>query len=87
LGLYPEPNATYTINYEYYATHSDLSANTDTPIIPERFHDVIVNRAKYYTYVLRSDLQSAQLTERDYKEGLARMRVELINRKDYFRAV
>ncbi len=87
LGLYPEPNATYTINYEYYATHSDLSANTDTPIIPERFHDVIVNRAKYYAYVLRSDLQSAQLTERDYKEGLARMRVELINRKDYFRAV
>jgi hypothetical protein len=66
---------------------TDLTTNTDTPIITERFHDVIVNRAKYYAYMLRSDLQSAQLVERDYKEGLTRMRIELINRKDYFRAV
>ena len=87
IGLYKEPDKAYNITYEYYATHTDLSSNTDTPTITERFHDVIVNRAKYYAYMLRSDLQSAQLAERDYKEGLTRMRVELINRKDYFRAV
>jgi hypothetical protein len=87
LGLYPEPDGVYTVSYQYWSTHSDMAGNTDVPVIPERFHDVIVNRAKYYAYMLRSDLQSAQLTERDYREGVTRMRVELINRKDYMRAV
>ena len=61
--------------------------NTDTPILPERFHDVIVNRARYYTHMLRSDTQFSQLAMRDYEGGLGRMRVELINKKDYMRAV
>jgi len=87
LGLYPEPDDAYIVTYQYWTTHSDMALATDTPVIPERFHDVIVNRAKYYAYMLRSDLQSAQLTAQDYQQGLTRMRVELINRKDYFRAV
>ena len=88
IGLSPVPDvSTYTVRYYYYKTVSDLSANTDTPTIPERFHDVIVNRARYYTHMLRSDVQFSQLALRDYTEGLSRMRIELINRKDYMRAV
>ena len=88
IGLSPVPDvATYTVRYYYYATHTDMSAATDTPTIPERFHDVIVNRARYYTHMLRSDTQFSQLALRDYEQGLNRMRVELINRKDYMRAV
>ena len=88
LGLSPVPDvSTYTVRYYYYKTVSDMSANTDTPTIPERFHDVIVNRARYYTHMLRSDVQFSQLALRDYTEGLSRMRIELINRKDYMRAV
>ena len=88
IGLSPVPDvATYTVRYYYYSTHTDMSAATDTPTIPERFHDVIVNRARYYTHMLRSDTQFSQLALRDYEQGLNRMRVELINRKDYMRAV
>ena len=88
IGLSPVPDeSTYTVRYYYYQTTSDMSANTDTPTIPERFHDVIINRARYYAHMLRSDVQFAQLALRDYSEGLSRMRVELINRKDYMRAV
>ena len=83
IGLSPVPDVvTYTVRYYYYATHSDMVAATDTPTIPERFHDVIVNRARYYTHMLRSDTQFSQLALRDYEQGLNRMRVELINRKD-----
>ena len=60
-----------------------MSANTDTPTIPERFHDVIVNRARYFAHMLRSDVQFSQLALRDYEAGLSRMRIELINKKDY----
>ena len=88
IGLSPVPDvSTYTVRYYYYATHSDMVAATDTPAIPERFHDVIVNRARYYTHMLRSDTQFSQLALRDYEQGLNRMRVALINRKDYMRAV
>ena len=88
IGLSPVPDKdTYTVRYYYYQTTTDMTANTDTPIIPERFHDVIVNRARYYAHMLRSDVQFSQLALRDYTEGLGRMRVELINRKDYMRAV
>ena len=88
IGLSPVPDKdTYTVRYYYYQTTTDMAANTDTPIIPERFHDVIVNRARYYAHMLRSDVQFSQLALRDYTDGLSRMRVELINRKDYMRAV
>ena len=88
IGLSPVPDKdTYTVRYYYYQTTTDMTANTDNPIIPERFHDVIVNRARYYAHMLRSDVQFSQLALRDYTEGLGRMRVELINRKDYMRAV
>jgi hypothetical protein len=87
-GLSPTPDkSTYTIRYAYYATNTDMAVNDDTPVIPDRFHDVIINRAKYYAYLLRSDPQAAQFADRDYVAGLRRMRVELINRKDYMRAV
>lgn len=88
IGLSPIPDlSTYTVRYYYYATHSDMVVDADTPVIPERFHDVIINRARYYSHMLRSDVQFSQLALRDYEGGLNRMRVELINRKDYMRAV
>ena len=88
IGLSPVPDkSTYTVAYYYYKTHTDLSSDSDTPIIPDRFHDVIVNRARYYAHNLRSDPQFAQFALKDYVEGLQRMRIELINKKDYMRAV
>jgi len=88
IGLSPIPDlSTYTINYYYYQTSSDMSADADTPTIPERFHDVIVNRARYYAHMLRSDAQFSQFEMPEYAEGINRMRVELITKKDYLRAV
>ena len=51
------------------------------------FEPVIVSRAKYYTYMFRSDTQTAQFALKEYEDSLKRMRVELLNRKDYMRAV
>jgi len=79
-GLHPIPDSDkYTINYEYWKTHSDLSAYDDSPDIPARFHDAVVAKAKYYIYGLRSDPQFAQFADKDYKECIKRMRIELIN--------
>ena len=83
-GLTPIPDSSFlSVRYEYYKIHTDLSSSTDSPDLPARYDDVVVNRGKYYCHILRANIPAAQLSEKDYKEGLARMRIELINTKDY----
>jgi len=88
LGLTPIPkDSNRTIKFDYYVSNTDLTAATDTSIIPTRFEPVINSRAKYYTHMFRSDVQTAQFSLKEYEDGLKRMRIELLNRKDYMRAV
>jgi hypothetical protein len=88
LGLTPIPDTSNrTLKFDYYVTNTDLTAHGDTGIIPTRFESVINARAKYYTYMFRSDVQTAQYALKEYEDGVKRMRVELINRKNYMRAV
>jgi len=63
--------------------HTDLSAHGDTMDLDDRFKGIIINRAKYYAHILRSDLQAAQLADREVKEALKAMRVEYINNASY----
>ena len=88
IGLTPIPDTSnLTLEFDYYVTNTALSEATDTSIKPTRFEPVIVSRAKYYTYMFRSDTQTAQFALKEYEDSLKRMRVELLNRKDYMRAV
>ena len=88
LGLTPIPDTSNrTIKFDYYVTNTALSAHDDTSIIPTRFESIVNARAKYYTYMFRSDVQTAQYALKEYEDGIKRMRVELINRKNYMRAV
>jgi hypothetical protein len=82
-GLSPIPDRVLSITYQYFQTHSDLVAHTDIPTLPTRYHDTIVNRGKYYAYMMRANIAATQLSEKDYMEGIKRMRVELLNRKNY----
>lgn len=45
LVFYPIPHDAYTIDGEYWKVPDTLSANSDTPIFPARFHMAIVWRA------------------------------------------
>ena len=60
----------YTVSYDYYTTHTDLSAHGDNMGLPDRFSPLIIDRSKYYVYMLRSDPQHAQLADRDYQRKL-----------------
>ncbi len=42
------PDAVYTIDFDYYRTPQILAANTDVPILPSHFHDVIFYQAMEY---------------------------------------
>jgi hypothetical protein len=82
LSRIPDTDA-YTIKYDYYKTHADLSTSTDTLDLPDRFADTVVNRAKYYLYKLRNDVPMANIANAEYEQGIKRMRVETLNKQDY----
>jgi hypothetical protein len=85
-GVSPIPGeGEYTISYEYYTTHTDLDAHGDTMGLPDRFSPLIVDRAKYYVYMLRSDPQHAQLADRDYQRKLKLIKNDYTARYDYMR--
>jgi len=86
-GVSPRPNTSeYTVSYDYYTTHTDLSAHGDNMSLPDRFGTLIVDRAKYYTYMLRSDPQHAQLADRDFQRKLRLLKVDYATKNDYMRS-
>ena len=86
-GVSPRPNTSeYTVHYDYYTTHTDLCAHGDNLSLPDRFGTLIVDRAKYYTYMLRSDPQHAQLADRDFQRKLRLLKVDYATKNDYMRS-
>ena len=85
-GVTPIPDKTdYLISYDYYTTHTDLSAHGDNMALPDRFSPLIVDRCKYYTYMLRSDPDHANLSNRDYLRKLNLLKTDYASRADYMR--
>ena len=80
-------NTQYEVEFDFYDSSAELSLFNDTPKIPLRYQDVIVARVKYYVHILRGNDQAAQFALRDYENGIRRMKTELLNQKDYMRAV
>jgi len=87
-GLHPVPDrGNYTVLFEYWTTHTELSDYDDTPTIATRHQDIVVSRAKYYAYMLRGDVEMATMCLNQYQEGIKRMRIELINRDEMMRYI
>lgn len=45
--LYPIPTAIENLQVRYLQTPADMSGDTDTPLLPEKFHDILVFGALY----------------------------------------
>lgn len=61
--FYPLPDAKVNIMYKYYQKITDLSGSTDTPLIPEKFHQAIVFTALAmfaHPYIDDTRMQSAE---------------------------
>jgi len=73
-GVTPIPDDAYEIEYKYWSFPTDLSAYSDTTIIPDRFRHVIVDGAMAYMMRFRSNEQSAAIHQNNYSEGIRMMR-------------
>lgn len=83
IGVTPVPDLAYSITFDYWARFTELSAYSDIPSVPIRYHNTIVDGAMMYAYLYREDLQQADKQEARFKRGLQRMRIELIPQPKY----
>ena len=84
--LYPYPDKTYTLLFDYYTFPSDLAAHGDTTTIPERFAPVVIDGATAFVYQYRGELQQYQLNFERFEQGIKNMQSLLINRSEYVRS-
>ena len=84
--LFPYPDKTYELKFEYFKVPTALSAATDVPAIPEQFQQVIVDGATAYGYQYRGEAQQYQLNFARFEEGIKHMQSILLNRTEYVRS-
>ena len=77
LKTWPVDTATLSIRYKKLPV--DMSADTDVPIIPVRFHDLIVKKACWFAYSNRDSELYRNVSE-VYEKRLQEMREQLLVR-------
>ena len=84
--LYPFPNKSYSIKFDYFTFPSDMSELTDTTSIPERFDAVIVDGATAFVYQYRGETSQYQLNFQRFEQGIKNMQTLLVNKFQYVRS-
>lgn len=81
------PLDTRSITVRYLRTPPDLSAAGDTPIVPARYHDLIVDFAVLRALRDRSNYQEADALWQAMQVDLTRMRTALLGQDPMFQRI
>lgn len=85
--VYPQPSSADAVQMRYIYIPALLTAGTDVPVIPERFHRILVFGALWQAYRLEDDPQSGDEYETMFEEGIQQARNDLwdsqYDRPDY----
>ena len=84
--LFPFPDKSYTLKYDYFAFPTDLSAHGDTTTIPTRFDPVIIDGATAFVYQYRGETTQYQLNFDRFEQGIKNMQSLLVNKYEYVRS-
>ncbi len=77
-----QTNTSDSLSVRYIKVPTDLSSDSDTPVLPTRYHRLIVDMAEVVAYEDASDFQNAQAKRQLLEEKLQRMSAVLVLRND-----
>jgi hypothetical protein len=60
----------------------EILGDTDTPLVPNRFRQILVDKAVAFAYVDSDNFEGARSALELYQDGLARMRESLLSQQD-----
>lgn len=72
------PTSVNNISVTYLKVPVDLSAGGDTPIVPARYHELIVNGAVRRAYEDSDNYEAAAGVQREIDAGINQMRIALL---------
>lgn len=78
IGFWPQPDADYTIAIDYYKVPTELSADSDTPIIPLGYREALVQYALSLEHDFNTDPDLAQKAQNRYEQIVALARNNLL---------
>jgi hypothetical protein len=84
--LFPFPNKSYNIKFDYYTYPDDLVDHDDTTTIPDRFNDVITTGATAFVFQFRGETNQYELNMKRFEQGIKNMQSLLANRFDYLKS-
>jgi hypothetical protein len=83
----PKPSEAYTVRYEYFGFSTELNEHSDVPDVPEQFRDVLLAGVLWQAYKFREDGENSSRAEKEFDDGINRMRRVLIPQSDTMRFV
>lgn len=83
--VWENPDAAYTLLFDYYKVPTALSAHDDTTEIPDDFRDVIVTGATHYVHFFRGEVEESDRANQYFREMIKDMRSIYVNRYEYVR--
>lgn len=81
IRLEPTPDGVYTIELFYKAGITELTADTESPILPDAWHEGIIKLARHYYYDVKPDVAKAQYALSIYQSWLSTKPVEVDEEK------
>jgi len=81
--LTPKPKRVYPITYEGFDIPDPLSAYDDVPVIPEKYQQLIVDRALHYCYMFRDNIEQASMANKRWRDVVNRVRRIKIEQPSY----
>lgn len=72
--LYPIPNDVYTVKYSYFHRPTRLAADSDTPVIPQTWEEVLIRGAQALLEQFLGESGNASDSFAIYQQGLTRLR-------------
>lgn len=76
--LSPTPDDEYTVSYEYHSLPTALSTFDDVTSIPDEYTQLIVDKALYYAYMFRDNIELAGMAQQRYESNVNKVRRILI---------
>lgn len=73
IAFYPTPAAAYNIYVASKTQMTNMSASTNTSIIPVQYHGLVINKAAMFAFQKLDDTRY-QLEKREYDEGIEKMK-------------
>lgn len=81
--LWPTPASVITYTLDITSAITELSADADVPLLPDDFHDLLIDGAELRELRKQDDPQRWQLVKATYDEGVKALRSWIVAHPDY----